>query len=120
MKTRTGNFVHTFNQFDHKYVQNLFFSCFSDLESNRNIFVRFFNISPREAKNMDPQQRMLLQVAYHALEDAGYVPYGTPTFNPETFGCFIGASTHDYAQNLRNDIDIYYSTGQLIGGALYK
>ena len=60
---------------------------------------------------MDPQQRILLQVAYQALEDSGYVPNSTRSFNAETFGCFIGAATLDYVQNLRNDVDVYYSTG---------
>ncbi|MCP4994171.1 MAG: hypothetical protein GY934_10375, partial [Gammaproteobacteria bacterium] len=32
----------------------------------------FFNISPAEAEVMDPQQRLVLEEAYHALEDAGY------------------------------------------------
>ena len=63
---------------------------------------------------MDPQQRILLQVAYQALEDSGYVPNSTLSFNTETFGCFIGAATHDYVQNLRNDIDVYYSTGSFL------
>ncbi|MCP5002672.1 MAG: SDR family NAD(P)-dependent oxidoreductase, partial [Planctomycetes bacterium] len=31
----------------------------------------FFNISPREAMNMDPQERLFLQVSWNALEDAG-------------------------------------------------
>ena len=60
---------------------------------------------------MDPQQRILLQVAYQALEDSGYVPNSTHSFNTETIGCFIGAATLDYVQNLRNDVDVYYSTG---------
>jgi polyketide synthase PksM len=32
----------------------------------------FFNISPREAELMDPQERLFLQCAYEALQDAGY------------------------------------------------
>ncbi|HEU5133666.1 MAG TPA: SDR family NAD(P)-dependent oxidoreductase [Steroidobacteraceae bacterium] len=32
----------------------------------------FFNISPREAKNIDPQERLFLQHAWLAIEDAGY------------------------------------------------
>ena len=71
---------------------------------------RFFHISPREARSMDPQQRLLLRVAYNALDDAGYVPDATSTSNPDTFGTFIGVATNDYVQNLRNDIDVYYST----------
>ncbi|MET0265230.1 MAG: SDR family NAD(P)-dependent oxidoreductase, partial [Duganella sp.] len=34
----------------------------------------FFGISPREAELMDPQHRLLLQHAWHAIEDAGYNP----------------------------------------------
>lgn len=61
---------------------------------------------------MDPQQRILLQVAYEALENAGYVPDSTPTWQSETVGCYIGVATHDYLQNLRDEIDVYYSTGK--------
>ncbi|MBY0119543.1 beta-ketoacyl synthase N-terminal-like domain-containing protein [Paenibacillus xylanexedens] len=32
---------------------------------------RFFSISPREAKNMDPQQRMMLEVSWQCIEDSG-------------------------------------------------
>ncbi|WP_343224445.1 type I polyketide synthase [Paenibacillus sp. ACRRX] len=32
----------------------------------------FFNISPREAEMMDPQERLFLECVYHAIEDAGY------------------------------------------------
>ena len=92
MRAHTGNFIDGVDEFDNA----------------------FFNISPREAKSMDPQQRILLQTAYHALENSGYVPNATPTFNPDTFGCYIGVATQDYIQNLRDDIDVYYSTGNLI------
>ncbi|KAJ4000729.1 polyketide synthase [Lentinula boryana] len=91
MKARTGNFIQGADEFDN----------------------RFFKISPREAKSMDPQQRILLHTAYEALEDSGYVPGTTPSSQPDTFGCYIGAATHDYVQNLRGDIDVYYSTGTL-------
>lgn len=90
MKACTGNFIDGVDEFDHT----------------------FFRISPREAKSMDPQQRVLLQTAYEALENSGYVPNDTPSFQQQTFGCYIGAATHDYLQNLRDNIDVYYSTGK--------
>ncbi|CAM4025648.1 SDR family NAD(P)-dependent oxidoreductase [Bordetella tumulicola] len=34
----------------------------------------FFNISPREAEALDPQERLFLEVAWETLEDAGYYP----------------------------------------------
>ncbi len=34
----------------------------------------FFKISPKEAERMDPQERLFLETAYAALEDAGYTP----------------------------------------------
>lgn len=62
---------------------------------------------------MDPQQRVMLQTAYRALEDAGYVPDSTPSFARQTFACYIGNATLDYTENLRDEIDVYYSTGMV-------
>src|SRR4028118_547421 len=42
----------------------------------------FFGFTPREAEIMDPQQRLFLECAWHALEGAGY--------NPEGYGGAIG------------------------------
>ena len=72
----------------------------------------FFQASPREARSMDPQQRVLLKTAYGALESAGYCPDATPTFDRDAFATFIGVATNDYVQNLRNDVDVYYATGE--------
>lgn len=72
---------------------------------------RFFRISSREGMRMDPQQRILLEVAWEALEHAGLPPeqlMGTPT------GVFVGIATHDYNQFLLSDLsllDTYVGTG---------
>ena len=71
----------------------------------------FFNISPREAKSMDPQQRILLHASQAALENAGFVADATPSFQNSSMGCYIGLATGDYADNLRDEIDVYYSPG---------
>ena len=52
----------------------------------------FFNISPREAETMDPQERLFLEVAWEALEDAGYYPENVAGDNPSrNVGVFVGA-----------------------------
>jgi acyl transferase domain-containing protein/NADPH:quinone reductase-like Zn-dependent oxidoreductase/aryl carrier-like protein len=53
----------------------------------------FFQISPREASTLDPQQRILLEVAWEALEDAGYP---LEKVAGTRMGVFTGASSHDY------------------------
>ncbi|MBL1078252.1 SDR family NAD(P)-dependent oxidoreductase [Nocardia sp. 2] len=51
----------------------------------------FFGISPREAAAMDPQQRLVLEVAWEALDDAGFA--GRVTGAP--IGVYVGAFTLD-------------------------
>lgn len=77
---------------------------------------RFFGISPKEAVIMDPQQRMLLEVSWHALENAGQ---GREKFEGSRTGVFIGATINDYVQRLmeaagEDRIDAYFSTGNAL------
>jgi polyketide synthase PksN len=52
----------------------------------------FFNISPREAEILDPQERLFLEVAWEAIEDAGYYPEALSRDGaPGDVGVFVGA-----------------------------
>ncbi|MET0335359.1 MAG: SDR family NAD(P)-dependent oxidoreductase [Rhizobacter sp.] len=57
----------------------------------------FFEISPLEAQQTDPRQRLLLQEAWRALEDAGY---GRSQLKRERVGMFVGVEQGDYQQLL--------------------
>lgn len=60
----------------------------------------FFNISPREADYMDPQERLFLQTAWEALEDAGLtratVAPAAPPLTGGDVGVFVGVMYEDY------------------------
>src|SRR5262249_19056450 len=70
-----------------------------------------FGLSPREAERMDPQHRLLLEVAWEALEDAGQMAErlrGTST------GVFIGYQNSDYGRLQLGDpfqLDALVGTG---------
>jgi acyl transferase domain-containing protein len=72
-----GNFIRDADAFDH----------------------RFFKKSSREAASMDPQQRILLEVAYAAMESSGY--FGTSDRDlAQDIGVYIGACSNDYNDNV--------------------
>src|SRR3954453_5278592 len=71
----------------------------------------FFGITPREAAAMDPQQRILLEVAWESLEHAGIPP---DSLGGSRTGVMMGLSAWDYTiVNIerRAEIDAYLSTG---------
>lgn len=53
----------------------------------------FFGIAPREAQGMDPQQRLMLEVAWEALEHAGQAP---DRLERSATGVYVGVTSSDY------------------------
>ena len=53
----------------------------------------FFNMSPREAEVLDPQERLFLQTAYHTLEDAGYT---AQALADAKVGVYVGVMYEEY------------------------
>ena len=89
MYTRVGGFVDHIDQFD----------------------AEFFGIAPVEAASMDPQQRMVLELSWHALEHAGHAP---TSLAGTRAGVYLGISNSDYGRALFAHpelIDPYFSPG---------
>jgi acyl transferase domain-containing protein len=93
------------------------------LEDVRRFDAGFFDITPREAARMDPQQRIFLETAWHALESAG-VPEASVA--GREVGVFVGVHNHsaDYqAMQFEHPgtLDAYSATGtahDMIGARL--
>ena len=71
-----------------------------------------FGIAPREAASMDPQQRIILEVAWEALERAGVAPQ---VLGQTRTGVYLGASATEYAHLIAaagpEAIDAHFGTG---------
>lgn len=85
-----GNFIDEPEAFDHK----------------------FFRKSPREAAAMDPQQKLMLQAAYQAVEQSGYFRNSSTR---KHIGCYIGVSNVDYQDNVAcHAANAFTATGTLM------
>jgi acyl transferase domain-containing protein/NADPH:quinone reductase-like Zn-dependent oxidoreductase/NAD(P)-dependent dehydrogenase (short-subunit alcohol dehydrogenase family)/acyl carrier protein len=78
----------------------------------------FFRIAPREAVHLDPQHRLLLEVAWEALERAGQT---RASLDGSSTGVFVGITTGDYGEILRRagaeGLDAYFPTGNAFNAA---
>ncbi len=69
----------------------------------------FFGFTPREAELLDPHQRIFLECAWEALEQAGHTP---ETF-PGRIGVFAGSGTSSYILNILSHPEL----AEIIGGS---
>jgi acyl transferase domain-containing protein/acyl carrier protein len=89
MMTRWGGFLDRIDEFD----------------------AEFFGISPREAERLDPAQRLLLETAWEALEDAGH---DVGKLDGARTGVFIGQWINDFEARVFSDpeeVDFYMAQG---------
>lgn len=78
----------------------------ASIDGMKHFDAEFFGINPHEARLMDPQQRLFLEGAWEALEDAGHVP---DRFDG-TIGVFAGSSLSTYLlKNIMSRPDILQS-----------
>lgn len=68
----------------------------------------FFGYSPREAEMIDPQQRLFLECAWEALEDAGYDSLRYPGL----VGVYGGVATNRYVVNLLSRPELLEAVGE--------
>ncbi|KAF6832756.1 hybrid PKS-NRPS protein [Colletotrichum plurivorum] len=77
-------------------------SYFIDDDDVKMFDAQFFNIAPQEAESMDPQHRLLLEVVYEGLEDAGIsleATSGTST------SAYVGLMSTDWQDLQLRDMD---------------
>jgi acyl transferase domain-containing protein len=93
MNTRWGGFLRDIDRFD----------------------AAFFGISPREAMHIDPQQRLLMETTWEALEDAGLA---VEKLAGQRVGVFVGMSSCDYGHQQLSHIDDISDGYAITGSAL--
>lgn len=76
---------------------------------------KLFGIAPRELESMEPQQRLVLEHAWTALENAGYSPLA---MNGSRTGVFVGVGANEYiracATGAREDDIMFIPTGNAL------
>lgn len=93
-----------------KNTSSVKFGCFID---EPGLFdTRFFNMSPREAENTDPAQRLAITTTYEAMEMAGMVSNRTLSTQQDRIGVFFGTTSDDWREvNSGQDVGTYFIPG---------
>ena len=71
----------------------------------------FFEISPREANHLDPQQRLLAEVSWESFEDGGIT---RDALSKIKTAVYVGIYSNDYENRMFQDlslVDFYAATG---------
>ncbi|MFC5743592.1 non-ribosomal peptide synthetase [Dyella tabacisoli] len=85
----------------------------------------FFNISPREAELMDPQERLFLECVHGAMEDAGYTRDSVAVGQDGNVGVFVGVMYEEYqlygaqAQALGQNVSVSNSSASIANRISY-
>ncbi|KAF2655735.1 polyketide synthase [Lophiostoma macrostomum CBS 122681] len=93
-----------------KNTSRVKYGCFID---EPGLFdTRFFSMSPREAENTDPAQRLAITTTYEAMEMAGMVLNRTPSTQQDRVGVFFGTTSDDWREvNSGQDVGTYFIPG---------
>ncbi|KAF2676586.1 polyketide synthase [Lentithecium fluviatile CBS 122367] len=93
-----------------KNTSRVKYGCFID---EPGLFdTRFFNMSPREAENTDPAQRLAITTTYEAMEMAGMVLNRTASTQQDRVGVFFGTTSDDWREvNSGQDVGTYFIPG---------
>lgn len=91
------------------YSQPEYVRAWASFDQPEAFDAQLFGYSPKEASLLDPQHRVFLECAWHALEDAGY----DANRYSGAIGVFGGAALNSYLINLHNHPELKHSTDKV-------
>ncbi|WP_459470475.1 beta-ketoacyl synthase N-terminal-like domain-containing protein [Staphylococcus cohnii] len=90
-------------RFDYKKYSNPHIKWGGFMNNIDKFDAKFFNMSDKEAKFLDPQHRLFLQSTMKTIGDAGYT---LKDIDGMRLGVFAGIGSQDYAELIKDNIDV--------------